>query len=290
MFDILKYRSAGYAFYLAVIVVFVGAYFFRGGFSYSVDFTGGTELIFRFEKPVKPQMIKDVLQKNSWDGVLVREFSSRDYVVRVRNFSSDLQGLGGAIKSQLASGLNQNNIEIIKIDSVGEGVGSDLGKKSMWAILLALLLMLLYIAIRFRFAYSIGAVVALAHDAFVIGAFFLLFNREISVDVVGAVLMTLGYSINDTIVIFARIRENLRNHSDSKSVYEIVNLSINQTLRRTILTSLSTALVVVSLIVLGGEALRGLSIALLLGIIFGTYSSIFIASPIMLMFYKNKKA
>ena len=289
MFDFLKYRNVGYAFYLAVIVVFVGAYFFRGGFNYSVDFTGGTELIFRFEKSVKPQAIKDILQDNKWDGIVVREFSSRDYVVRVRDFSSDLQGLGGTIKSQLESGLNQNNIEIIKIDSVGEGVGSDLGRKSVWAILLALLLMLLYIAVRFRFAYAIGAVVALAHDALVIGVFFLLFNREVSVDVVGAVLMTLGYSINDTIVIFARIRENLRD-SGSKSIYEIANISINQTLRRTILTSFSTALVVVALIVLGGEALRGLSIALLLGIIFGTYSSIFIASPIMLMFYKNKKA
>jgi preprotein translocase subunit SecF len=289
MFDVLRYRGLSYGFYLTVIVVFVCAFFYRGGFNYSVDFTGGTEIIFRFDKPVKLQAIKDVLQKEKWDGVVVREFSSHDYTVRVRDFSSDLQGLGGSIRSQLERGLGQQNVEILKVDSVGEGVGADLAQKSIWAILLALLLMLIYIALRFRFAYSIGAVVALAHDAFVIGAFFLLFNREISVDVVGAVLMTLGYSINDTIVIFARIRENLRT-SGSMPIADVVNLSINQTLKRTILTSVSTALVVISLIVLGGEALRGLSIALLLGIIFGTYSSICIASPIMLMFYKNKEA
>ena len=114
----------------------------------------------------------------------------------------------------------------------------------------------------------------------------MLFNREISVDVIAAILMTLGYSVNDTIVIFARIRQNVK-RMVGRPIEEIVNISINQTLRRTILTSVSTALVVCSLIVLGGEALRGLSIALLLGIIFGTYSSIFIASPIMLMFYKK---
>lgn len=289
MIDILKYRTFGYGFYLTVIVVFFGAYIFRGGFNYSVDFTGGTEMIFRFQEPVKSQTIRDVLQKNKWDGVLVREFSSHDYTVRVRNFSSDLQGLGGKMKGQLESGLSQKNIEILKIDSVGEGVGADLAHKSWMAIIIALFLMLFYITIRFRFAYSIGAVVALVHDALVIGAFFLLFNREISIDVIGAILMTLGYSINDTIVIFARIRENLES-SNSMSIREVVNLSINQTLTRTILTSVSTALVVVSLIVLGGEALRGLSIALLLGIIFGTYSSIFIASPIMLLFYKKKNA
>ncbi len=148
--------------------------------------------------------------------------------------------------------------------------------------------MLLYVAIRFRFAFSVGAVFALFHDALVIAAFFLLTNREISIDVIGAILMTLGYSVNDTIVIFSRIRENM-GKMGNKPIKEIVNLSISQTLRRTVLTSLSTALVVGSLIVFGGEMLRGLSIALLLGIIFGTYSSIFIASPVMLMINKGYK-
>ena len=149
--------------------------------------------------------------------------------------------------------------------------------------------MLLYTGWRFWSpAYGIGVLVSLFHDAFVILAFFMLFNYEISANVVAAILAILGYSINDTIVIFSRIRENIKK-LPNVSMDDIVNLSINETLRRTLLTSIATAFVVLSLLIFGGNALRGLSIALLIGIIFGTYSSIAIASPVMLLLYGEKR-
>jgi preprotein translocase subunit SecF len=147
--------------------------------------------------------------------------------------------------------------------------------------------MLAYITIRFKFAYAMGAVLALAHDALVIGAVFIVLGKEISIDVIAAILAILGYSVNDTIVIFARIRENL-GIMPTKSLTDIVNISLNQTLRRTILTSVATLLVVLALFVLGGDALRDFSMALLLGIVFGTYSSIYIASPVMMFFTKQQ--
>ena len=149
--------------------------------------------------------------------------------------------------------------------------------------------MLLYIWLRFfSVSFGVGAVVSLFHDAIVILGIFLLFDKEISINVISAILAVLGYSINDTIVIFTKIRQNIKTMRDVP-IAKIVNTSINQTLSRTILTSFSTALVVLSLFILGGEALRDLSLALLIGIIFGTYSSIYIASPLMLLLYKEAK-
>ncbi len=155
--------------------------------------------------------------------------------------------------------------------------------------MLGLILMLMYIAWRFwSFAYASGAIVALFHDAIVILLFFLLFDKEISMNVIGAIMAVLGYSVNDTIVIFSRIRENLKSMR-GVSTDQVVNISLNQTLRRTILTSASTGLVVMALILLGGEALRDLSLALFIGIVFGTYSSIYIASPVMLLLYNKEQ-
>jgi len=143
-------------------------------------------------------------------------------------------------------------------------------------------------SIRFQFAFAVGAVIALLHDAVAVLAVFLFFNREISIDVIGAILAMLGYSVNDTIVIFSRIRENMKNVRDV-SIYDIINLSINQTLSRTILTSLATALTVASLLIFGGEALKDLALSLLIGIIVGTYSSIYIASAVMMLLHKDGK-
>ncbi len=193
------------------------------------------------------------------------------------------------MQKALISELKDTSVEIKQTDSVGSGVGQTLRWKSIQAIIAGLILMLLYIAMRFlSFSYGMGALIALFHDAMVILTVFLVLNKEISINVIGAIMAILGYSINDTIVIFAKIRENLHLHKNM-SAEKIVNLSINETLRRTILTSFATLLVVVSLFLFGGEVLRDLALALLIGIVFGTYSSIYIASPIMLLFYKDKR-
>ncbi len=154
-------------------------------------------------------------------------------------------------------------------------------------MIVSLFLLLLYVTFSFQFAFAVGAIVGIVHDALIVLTFFILLDKEISIDVIGALLAVLGYSINDTIIIYSRIRQNLKKEK-GQSLYNIVNLSLNQTLRRTVLTSGATALVVLSLFVFGGTTIRDMSFALLLGIVFGTLSSIYIASPVMMLFSKDK--
>ena len=193
------------------------------------------------------------------------------------------------MRANLQQALPDNNVEIKQTDSVGAGIGATLRLKSLQAILAGLVLMLLFIAFRFwSFAYGMGALVSLFHDAVVILAVFLLLDKEISINIIGAIMTILGYSINDTIVIFSRIRQNVKK-LHNKSMEEIVNISINETLRRTLLLTAATLLVVISLFLFGGEVLRDFSLALLVGMVFGTYSSIYIANPVMLLLIKEKK-
>ena len=295
--DFLKYRFFCLAFSLTLIGAFVGTCIYRWQtkgyvFSYSIDFTGGAQALFKFSQPVSSQQVISTLEEKGWNGVVTREFSARELLVRVKNIDDHAGGakdLAETMQTQLQESMPENQISLMQSEVVGSSVGAMLRWKSMRAVVISLVLMLLYIAWRFwSFAYAAGAVIALLHDALVMLAVFLLFNREISINVIGAILAVLGYSINDTIVIFAQIRQNAAKMS-SASMYDIVNISLNQTLRRTILTSTATALTVASMFFLGGEALRDFSLALLVGIFFGTYSSIYMASPIMLFFYKDRR-
>lgn len=288
MIDFLRYKYVCALFSLIIFITTIGAYFYRGGFNYSVDFTGGTQVLLKFTNSVGVEEVKEVLKHQGYKGVDVREFSKNELLIRVQEFISDIKGVAEKIRSTLQQKFVNNDITILQTDSVGAGIGSNLRADSIKAIIIALLLMLVYIGFRFKFAFALGAVVALFHDAIVILAFFLITNKEISIDVIGAILTILGYSVNDTIVIFNQIRQNLKKMKDV-SLDKIVNISINQTLRRTILTSFATTLVVASLIAVGGESLRSLSLALLIGIVFGTYSSIYMASPVMLLFYKKSE-
>lgn len=284
MINFLAYRSYAASISLAILIVSVGAYIWRGGFNYSVDFAGGTQVLLRFDAPVESETIKDILRDAQLaQNAIIREFSAQEKMVRVKEFQNDAQGLGERMAHVLRERLAGVAVEVLSVDSVGAGVGAQMRWKSMIAIMIALMLMLLYIAIRFQFAFAVGAIVALLHDAVAIPGFFLLFNKEITIDVIAAVLTILGYSINDTIVIFAKIRENL-GVMRSAPLEHIVNVSISKTLRRTILTSVATALVVIALLLFGGEALHDLALALLIGIIVGTYSSIYVASPVMMLF------
>ncbi len=289
MINFVRYQAVGFLWIILVCTIAAGAYWYRGGFSYSVDFTGGTEVRLKFEKPVDVSDVKNILHEAGWKSVQMRKFSSTELVVRVQEFLNDSKGLGKRIAQALDTGLKDNKAQLMSIDSVGPSVGANLRSKAVYALVLALFFMLIYIAIRFKFAFAVGAVVALFCDAIAILAFYLVINQQIALATVTAILTTLGYSINDTIVIFTKIRENLK-LMRGKSVQEIVNVSLNQTLKRTILTSVSTALVVLSIFIFGGPTLKNLSLALLMGIVFGTFSSVFVASPVMLMLYKGKKS
>lgn len=293
MIDFLKYRLVCGLFSIAIFLTFVGTFIYkkttRGEvFRYSVDFTGGTQILLGFDKPVTSNQLTEILAHHGWAGATTREFSNKEILIRIKEFSTNIAGLAEEIRSTVQTDLSDNTVRVLKIDSIGQGVGAALTWNSIKAVVIGLILMLIYIGWRFwSIAYGLGAVVSLFHDAIVILLFFMLTDKEISINVIGAILAVLGYSVNDTIVIFSRIRDNVK-HIKNKSIEQIVNLSINQTLRRTILTSFATLLVVIALITLGGETLRDLSIALLIGIVFGTYSSIYIASPVMLLLYNEK--
>ncbi len=295
MINFVKYRLATAILSFTLIGCFVGFAIYKKQttgevFRYSVDFTGGAQVILRFDTPVSSIAIKDILDKTGWEGSSIREFADNELLIRVK--LEDIKGLGSIAERMQASiqeSMSDLHVTILQSDAVGPGVGEALRGKSIRAIILALLAMLAYIALRFwSFGFALGAVVALFHDAILMLAAFLFLNREISTNVIGAVLAVMGYSINDTIVIFSQIRDNLVKLSH-EPLSKIVNVSINQTLRRTILTSVSTGLTVGSMLILGGEALRDFSIALLVGIVIGTYSSIFIASPVMMLLYRDKK-
>jgi len=293
MINFLKYRKMTALSSLALITAFIGVAVYRqqtrgSVYNYSVDFTGGTQILFAFDQPIDSAQIKQIVIANGWDSAVIREFGNNEVMVRVKAFHDDAVGLGERIRVAIQEVLPGNNVRILQTESVGAGVGSDLRSKATRAIFVAMVLMLLYIATRFwSFAFAAGAIVALIHDALVMLAIFLFLDREISVNFIAAILTVLGYSINDTIVIFSQIREFMRKKS-GVPLDEIVNESLNYTLTRTMLTSISTGLPVAVMLIFGGEALQDFSLALLVGVVFGTYSSIYVASPIMILLQQKK--
>lgn len=287
MIDFLKWRSVSYVFSLTLLLAFAGTcvyrYQTRGHiFSYSIDFTGGVQLLFRADAPIGDLSLKDALALQGWNSATIRALSGNEFIIRVKEFVSETKGLAQSMLEGLQTTFPEKNIILLENESVGPGVGEALRWKAMYAVFLGLIILLAYIALRFwSFAYATGAVVALAHDAFVLLALVLFLDREVSVNIIGGILAILGYSINDTIVIFSQIRDTLKKRS-GESLENIVNISLNKTLKRTILTSVSTGLPVSIMFLFGGEALHDLSLVLLVGIIFGTYSSIYVASPVMM--------
>jgi len=294
MINFLKFRTVTAFISLLIMLSFIGMavykYQTRGQvFVYSIDFTGGTQVLLKFDKPVSGREVKTILETHGWKGAVVRELSDQEILIRVKKFAGDAQGLGERIRAVIKENIAGYEVQILQSESVGPGVGAALRWKSVRAVVFSLVAMLLYIALRFwSFAFAFGAVAALFHDALVMLALFLFLDREISINVIGAVLAVLGYSINDTIVIFSQIRDDLGKMKD-RSLSAIVNISLNHTLKRTLLTSISTGIPVTVMLLFGGEALQNFSLALLTGIIFGTYSSIYIASPVMMMLYHDKK-
>ncbi len=298
MINFVKYRMITAIISFLLVGGFIGFALYKKQttgevFKYSVDFTGGAQVLLKFSQPVSMLAVKNILDKEGWDGAALREFSENDEIlvrIKLDQVGKELGQVAELMQAAVQKAMPNTQVTVLQSESVGPEVGETLRGKSVRAVLLALLAMLAYIALRFwSVGFALGAVVALFHDAILMLAVFLLLNREISVNVIGAILAVMGYSINDTIVIFSQIRDNAKKMSH-ESLKTIVNVSLNQTLRRTLLTSISTGLAVVSMLVLGGEALRDFSLALLVGIIVGTYSSIYIASPVMMLLNRGSKA
>ena len=274
---------------LILILISVGFIFYKG-LNFGVDFKGGTLIELRVENAEIG--IGDVRQsfiKMDLGDVNVKKFGKgNDYLIKFEQTDKNKENFIENIKTQLSKNL-AGNFSFRRVENVGPKVSGELLKSGLIAIVLSLSAMLIYIWIRFEWQFSLGAIIALIHDVIITIGFFSILEFEINLSIVAAVLTIVGYSMNDTVVIFDRVRENLKKYS-SKSINEISNLSINETLSRTIITSLTTLLALLSIFFFGGKILHGFSFAMILGVIFGTYSSIFIANPILIKLKVSQKS
>ncbi len=252
------------------------------GLNYGVDFKGGTLIELRTDlNSANIKKIRDSFNQLNLGDVSVKNFGNdTDFIIKFEKQNSNDPKFIDNIKTKLSGAIG--TVDFRRVENVGPKVSAELLQSGIIAIALSLAAMLLYIWIRFEWQFSLGAIVALFHDVIITLGVFSLFSLEINLSIVAAVLTIVGYSMNDTVVIFDRVRENLRKFSDIK-IFELTNISINQTLSRTIITSATTLLALLSIFIFGGEILKGFSLAMILGVIFGTYSSIYIANPILVI-------
>jgi preprotein translocase subunit SecF len=258
------------------------------GLNYGVDFKGGTLIEIKVEQSSsKISSIRDSFNQMNLGDVSVKNFGNKtDYIVKFEKQSLNDSKFIDNIKTKLSSSIG--NVDFRRVENVGPKVSAELLKSGIIAIGLSLAAMLLYIWIRFEWQFSLGAIIAIFHDVIMTMGIFSLFSLEINLSIVAAVLTIVGYSMNDTVVIFDRVRENLKKYADIK-IFELTNISINETLSRTIITSVTTLLALFSIYFFGGEILKGFSLAMILGVIFGTYSSIYIANPILVLLKVSQK-
>ena len=258
------------------------------GLNYGIDFKGGTLIELRTETSITDSSIRDSLKSMNLGDVSVKKFGNDgDYLIKVEQKSTNDNDLIPKIKNKLSENLNAE-INFRRVENVGPKVSAELLESSIIAISLALAAMLFYIWVRFEWQFSVGSIIALMHDVVITLGIFSVLSLEINLSIIAAVLTIVGYSMNDTVVIYDRIRENLFKYNRI-SISDIANLSINETLTRTIITSITTLLALFSIYILGGEILRGFSFAMILGVLIGTYSSIFVASPVLKFFKVSYK-
>ena len=270
----------------ALLILFSIISIIYKGLNFGIDFKGGTLIELRVESSeIRINDIRSSFLKMNLGDVSVKKFGEEnDYLVKFENTGqkSKIEN----IKNELLNDLG-NNFSFRRVENVGPKVSKELLRSGLIAICLSLSAMLFYIWIRFEWQFSLGAIIALIHDVIITMGFFSVLEFEINLSIVAALLTIVGYSMNDTVVIFDRVRENLRKYS-SKDINEVSNLSINETLSRTIITSSTTLFALLSFFFFGGEILNGFSFAMILGVIFGTYSSIFIANPILIFLKVNQ--
>ncbi len=259
------------------------------GLNYGIDFKGGTLIELRADsESVEISQIRSSLNSMNLGDVNVKEFGKKgDYLIKIEQKTKNNNKLIPNIKQTLVENLN-SEIDFRRVENVGPKISAELLKSGITAISLSLAAMLFYIWIRFEWQFSIGSIIALFHDVIITIGIFSILSFEINLSIIAAVLTIVGYSMNDTVVIYDRIRENL-NKYNKLNISEIANISINETLSRTIITSATTLLALMSIYILGGEILRGFSFAMILGVLIGTYSSIFVASPVLKFFKVSYK-
>ena len=276
--------------YLSLSLIFVSILFLLfKGLNYGVDFKGGTLIELRTnDNTISISDLRKSFTNMNLGDVSVKNFGNdNDFIVKFEKKENLEENFIENLKNELKKDLG-NSFNFRRVESVGPKVSSELLKSGILAIFLSLGAMLIYIWIRFEWQFSLGAIAAIFHDVIITLGFFSILNLEINLSIVAAVLTIVGYSMNDTVVIFDRVRENLKKFSDIK-IFDLTNISINETLSRTIITSATTLLALLSIFIFGGEILKGFSFAMILGVIIGTYSSIYIANPILVMLKVSQK-
>ncbi|MEX0798044.1 MAG: protein translocase subunit SecF [Bacteriovoracaceae bacterium] len=279
----------------AVSIIMVAAsilLFFTKGLNYGVDFRGGAEIQVAFGESLRLEEVRDALNKNKFDSSSVQrigEESDNEFLIKVAASESNLNEVTDQITGMLQK--DYSNAEILKTDIVGPKAGEQLRISGFQAMAWALLMIMIYIALRFDYKYSPGAIMALAHDIIIIIGIFVLLEKEFSLQIVGALLAVIGYSVNDTVVVFDRVREHESKYV-ARSLPDQINGALNETLTRTILTSLTTLIVAAVMYFMGGGIIQDFFFAICIGVIVGTYSSMFVASPAILFLDKmsGKKA
>ena len=267
---------------ISLIIISVLLLFFKG-LNYGVDFKGGTLIELRAnDSQINIFKLRQSLLNMKLGDVSVKQFGNQnDYLIKFEKKNDNNPNFIQEIKDDLTKSIGPG-FNFRRVENVGPKVSAELLKSGIIAIGLSLVAMLFYIWIRFEWQFSLGSIIALLHDVIITLGVFSLLNFEINLSIVAAVLTIVGYSMNDTVVIFDRVRENLKKFSDIE-IFDLTNISINETLSRTIITSITTLLALLSIYFLGGEILKGFSLAMILGVVFGTYSSIYIANPILVL-------
>lgn len=262
----------------------------KGGPNYGIDFAGGSLVQVKFAKATTAKDIKAALKDLDLRGLTVQQFGdeANEFLLRAQESSSELEGLAQAVGGALDASYGADQAEIRRVEMVGPQVGKDLRQKGLMAILYAMIGILIYVTWRFEFRFAVGAILALVHDVLITLGIFSLSGKEIDLPIIAAFLAIIGYSLNDTIIVYDRIRENQGKHG-KQGLEFLINRSINETLSRTLLTSGTTLLVVLALFIFGGGVIHNFAFALLIGVLIGTFSSIFVASP-LLIFWQNYRA
>jgi preprotein translocase subunit SecF len=272
---------------LAILISF-GSILYHGGLRYGVDFSGGLVAEIKFSKPIDISELRNATDAIGLRDAVVQKFGGEnEFLIRIEKTSSDLEAMSKSIQTSLQEQFKGKPLEIRRVEVVGPKVGKDLKTKAMWAVGLAFVAILIYVAFRFHeFSYGLGGIVALFHDVVVTFGAVSIFNIEFSLNVLAVILTIIGFSINDTIVIFDRVRENIKKMR-KEDLVTIFNVSINETLGRTILTTGTVMMVVLILFFFAGEVIHDFTIALIVGLITGTYSTVYIASPVVLFWEQN---
>ena len=289
--DFVGKRKIAAIFSIALIVATWGLFTAKGEKNLGIDFTGGTSYLFTFEQNPEVELVRSTLKEAGIEGSTIQyqqNFGSAKAAGKRLEIKVGFEE-GEAALAAMKSTFAADGITEAGEEKIGAQIGKELTHKGVMAIVVAMIGIIIYISIRFEFAFAVGAIVALLHDVLITVGIYCLFGRQLSLPIIAALLTIVGYSVNDTIVVFDRIREDIKLMKGKASYREIANLSINQTLSRTLLTSITTLLTVIMLVVFGGGAINDFALALLIGVIVGTYSSIFVATPVVLLWHKEEK-